>query len=164
LVAAVLEVATILLASLAMTYGGSGNGAALLSVPAFALVVIVFAHDAGPLSKLLMKPALVAVGAWSYSIYMIHFVMLVVLNHALGALVSQVGRSDLLRHAGDVDGLRRIALDPWLETGISVVVVLLVVAVASQSFKWIEAPARRWAKRRAKHAGAPKAEAIAPTI
>ncbi len=54
-----------------------------LAPPLFALAVLVFAAERGALSRLLTTRPMAALGRWSYSIYMVHTLVLVLLFSAV---------------------------------------------------------------------------------
>jgi peptidoglycan/LPS O-acetylase OafA/YrhL len=135
-----------------------------IMTPAFAATVFVFAHDAGALSRLLQRRLPVLLGTVSYSIYMVHAMivsratdLLLLLQRATGWRLVQV---DLL------GGLRDkiiVAPEP-IATLLVLAIVALVIGVSLLSWRYIEAPAREWSRRRAARMGAARAEAAAPTI
>jgi peptidoglycan/LPS O-acetylase OafA/YrhL len=115
-------------------------------------------------SRLLRMRPVLALGAWSYSIYMVHLFIIAVANRGQQFLLIRSGHTELLREADNLSGLRRIVLSPGAETLLSLATVAVVIVLASQTYRWIEQPGREWARRRARAAGAPDAERIAPTI
>jgi len=163
-VASLAEGAIVLLAGTTMVYAGDGGAAILICAVVFAGAVFVFAREEGIFSHVLCARPFVALGTWSYSIYMVHILVIAVMNRGFELGAKWAGRTDLLRHAGDVEGLRRIALSPLNETLVSLLACAVSIAIASQTYRWIEEPGRRWAKARARAAGAAGAERIAPTI
>lgn len=162
--ATIAEAAVLLAAGATMVLAGPTDYAVLACVPMFAAVVVVFAGDAGLVSRGLASAPFVALGLWSYSVYMVHMFVIAAASRAFAVLATWSGRTDLLRRSDDLDGLRRIVLDPWAETAVSIAVCLLVIAVSAITYRLIEEPGRRWAKQRAKAAGARRAELVAPTI
>ncbi|MGN6497092.1 MAG: acyltransferase family protein [Tsuneonella sp.] len=162
--ASLAEIAAIAAAVTVMSVTGPEDAASLLCVPVFACVVFVFALDRGVVSSALNRQPFMALGLWSYSIYMIHLLFVSLAGYALAIAVRVVGHPEYLRHSDNLEGLRRVTFDPWIETGITIAVCLVVVAAASVTYRWIEEPGRSWAKRKARRAHAPAAEYIAPTI
>lgn len=124
----------------------------------FAAVVVVFARERGVFARLLARPACVFLGTVSYSLYMVH------------ALV--IGRGlDLLRLAGlgelasrDGEPIRRIVAAPWLADALGLALVAACLPVAWLSWRAVEWPARAWSRRRAAAFGAGAAERSAPTV
>lgn len=111
----------------------------VLIVPVFALTVWVFASESGAISRLLRRKAPQALGAWSYSIYMIHplvtTVVLVVNRHRMVL----------------VDGRRSLDGPVWLVEAITIAYLLMVVVVARLTYRYVELPGQRvfnrWAAR-----------------
>lgn len=68
------EGAIVLLVVLFVSFSGK-NITSVLATPVFMATVYIFAHGAGPLSKLLQSRPMVCLGSWSYSIYMVHTIV-----------------------------------------------------------------------------------------
>jgi peptidoglycan/LPS O-acetylase OafA/YrhL len=117
----------------------------------FALVVWVFAHEAGPMSRVLATRPVQALGAWSYSIYMIALFVGELTSYALRVVDAFVPNVSFMRQL-DVFGDVRYGLDTgvwWLNDLGLVIFVAVVVALSSLTFRFIEEPARRWFNRAA---------------
>lgn len=121
-------------------------GTSALSIaapPVFACVVLVYAHQSGGISRALTRPAFLAIGAWSYSIYMVHFL--------IAGRIMDVAH--LLQKSG-VHAITRIndralaGIAPWQGDLLSIVYLALVIAVASWTYRLIEEPSRLWFRRR----------------
>lgn len=118
--------------------GAAGAGAALalavlllhlgapdiLLIPVFAWIVLSLALGGGAVARALSWRPLHLLGLWSYSIYMIH------------PLVLKLEMQVLLR-SGD-----RLQSLPYL-AGVSAGALLVVVVLAALLFRWVEVPARR---------------------
>ena len=112
----------------------------------FAIVVWVFAHEAGPASRLLAKAPVQALGAWSYSIYMIALFVGELTSYALRVVDALVPFASFTRQI-NVFGDIRYGLDTgfwWLNDLGLVVFVGVVVALSSLTFRFVEEPARHW--------------------
>jgi peptidoglycan/LPS O-acetylase OafA/YrhL len=109
-----------------------------LAAPAvFAVVVLVFAAEAGAVSRLLRAPALRWLGERSYSIYMVHFLVWWLL----------VDCAKLIKRLG-IDLIPQIeSSQPWKNDVVSLVYFLLVLGVAAFTYRMIEVPGRAWFKR-----------------
>lgn len=106
----------------------------------FAGIVFIFAFEAGPLSRLMKIPALMAWGEASYSIYLIHYPLVLGVFGA-AAVWGAVTGTDLL-----VQG-RTLDLDlgsPWLGDLATLGFLAAVVSLATLTYRWIESPGRRW--------------------
>lgn len=117
----------------------------------FAACVWVFAFEAGRLSRWLSVRPLLALGRWSYSIYMTH--MLVIL---LNMIVAR--KLDLVPE-------RRIDFGSvWINDLFALAMLATVVALSAATYRWIETPGRdavnAWLKRR----DARRAETPAPAV
>ena len=118
----------------------------LVVVPA-ALVVLVFAGEAGPVARGFRARPFVWLGTTSYAIYMVHgfvlarlFDVAVVVSSGLAhPIVEQVW-------AGGVPS-RRLAMGPAANNALCVVLIAVVLVVAHCAWRWIEEPCRQWSRR-----------------
>jgi peptidoglycan/LPS O-acetylase OafA/YrhL len=110
----------------------------------FAVVVLVFAAERGPISKLLKLSPFLFLGALSYSIYIVHllietllvdFVRLLSASYDLG-LVSRFQREDKIV---DMLGKTQSEGDIWV-----IILLGLVIAISAITYHYIEVPSRRW--------------------
>jgi peptidoglycan/LPS O-acetylase OafA/YrhL len=130
------ELAAVVLVVLFVTYAGDGADAGyLLSLAAplvFGAAVIVFAGEHGFVSLALRARPFRALGRYSFSIYMIHMPLLVMLCYG--------GWS-----AGYYTKAFQGPLEPWAGSVDLVLIdfVLAVVLIAAASYRFIELPARR---------------------
>src|SRR5262249_46626306 len=69
-IATALEVATAV-ATLAFVWAAGASSFSVLAPVVFSAAVLVFAFEAGAVSRLLRTPPFLLLGAWSYSIYMV---------------------------------------------------------------------------------------------
>jgi peptidoglycan/LPS O-acetylase OafA/YrhL len=126
----------------------AGAAPANLAAPlVFGLAVLVFAREGGSVSRLLVTRPLLRLGAWSYSIYMVHILVQSRLHHLVGPLGRVLG-TPLLTTA-DQGGRGTItfgttALQGGLLTGLMLVVVIIVAAI---TYRTVELPCLRWARR-----------------
>jgi peptidoglycan/LPS O-acetylase OafA/YrhL len=113
---------------------GAGETALSIGAPAvFAAAVLVFAAEGGALSGVVRRPAFLALGAWSYSIYMVHFPIGWMLLDA--AKLLEMAGVDLV--VGGMVGRSR-----WEGDLAALVYFALVLSVASITYRVIEAPGR----------------------
>lgn len=110
----------------------------------FAVVVLIFAAEGGPISKLLRLSPFLFLGALSYSIYIVHllietvlvdFIKFISTNYDL-PLVSKFQRES---EVVDMLGLTQSQGDLWV-----IVLLGLVIAVSAMTYHFIEVPSRRW--------------------
>jgi peptidoglycan/LPS O-acetylase OafA/YrhL len=109
----------------------------------FAGFIWLFAAEQGIASRGLSFPALVWLGEISYSIYLVHFPLIMIsavglrlVEHATGFHISALG----------FDGLDRMAFisgpSLWIMDGVMIGYLAIVIAVASQTYRFIEQPGR----------------------
>ena len=104
----------------------------------FAPAVLVFAAQAGAVSRLLCKPLFLALGERSYSIYLIHFVVAWIVSDAF----------KLLKVLGvDLYSDERFGRGLWEGDLVYVVYFALVLCAATITYRVIEVPTRAWFRR-----------------
>ncbi len=128
---------------------------------AFALLVFVFAFDAGALSRVLSLRLFVWVGLISYSIYLVHPLVYRFTFPGLAFLEARTGL-DLV--ATNAAGQLVIGPDSIAAEALALACIAVVLAASHVAFRLIERPTRDWSRRMAAKHGAGRAEAIAPTI
>lgn len=103
----------------------------------FGFVVWVFANEQGGISRILMMRPLVQLGAWSYSIYMVHWLIRNVLSR-------------LVKVIGPISGSHPSDAVPWDGIGHSwemdfvlALYLAVVLAMSAVSYKMIEQVGRR---------------------
>jgi len=117
----------------------AGETALSIGAPfVFAVAVLVFAAEAGAVSGVLRKRPFLALGARSYSIYMVHFVVAWML----------VDAAKLLRLAGvDLFSGIKLGREPWEGDVAFLVYFALVLFVSAITYRMIEVPGRAWFRR-----------------
>lgn len=106
-----------------------------LVIPVFAAGVLLLTLSRGWLTRLLETPAVQYLGRSSYSIYMIHFPLLLLFSGGL----ELYGYSQSPGHVTE--------MAEWARYGVSLVYVATVIAVSGVTYRFIEVPPRAWAKR-----------------
>ena len=132
------ELATPVLAFLAMWSWGKGIWPA--SGALFAVIVFIFAFEAGLLSRLMKRTFLMRWGEVSYSIYLVHYPLVMAIFGAATAVSALTGMQ--LLTSG-----RWFALDlgsRWIGDIASIVFLVVVILISSVTYRWIEVPGRRW--------------------
>jgi peptidoglycan/LPS O-acetylase OafA/YrhL len=133
----------------------------LLGPLLFALSVFVFSLEQGRLSRWLSGWPFQQIGAWSYSIYMIHMLVLVVFMAAARfiekGLHLHLRGTTLLNYDWELQFTFGSTL-----AGDAVVAafVLAVIAAASLTYRFIEDPCRRYANGIADRLSAPRSAAL----
>jgi peptidoglycan/LPS O-acetylase OafA/YrhL len=108
-----------------------------LATPLFAVAVLVFAGEGGLVSRALAARPAAALGRWSYSIYMVHTLVLAALFSAVAAL-----RPGWLIRTRD--GFAIFALgNPLADDLLMLLILAAVVAVSALTWQAIERPGQR---------------------
>jgi peptidoglycan/LPS O-acetylase OafA/YrhL len=114
----------------------------------FTVAVYVFAFEGGVVSRFMKKPILLRLGALSYSIYMVHAFVLLILENSTSIAGKLLGvRLETVR---TVNGSRIALLDygnPWIMDAVALVYVAAVIALASLTYRYVEVPGYDAAKR-----------------
>lgn len=113
----------------------------------FLLLVLVFAADAGPVSRLLRTAPLMAIGRWSYSIYMTHLILVIALNRGLPHLFMALGREEWVRPGRNSYGLMSVELGQVWETALTLALVAAALGLSALTWRHVEEPARQWSRR-----------------
>jgi peptidoglycan/LPS O-acetylase OafA/YrhL len=126
-------------------------GTTLLSIAApyvFALVVLVFAFEAGTASAILRQRPLVFLGTISYSIYMTH-VFIATRMFDAGYQLDKLWHVDPFTHR-EIDGGDVVFFGTRLWHGdIAYAAYLaMIIAMSYFTYRWIEKPAREWVRNR----------------
>jgi peptidoglycan/LPS O-acetylase OafA/YrhL len=136
-----------LAAVVAIVWIAGDNWLSFIAVPIFALCVYVFAHESGPLSRALSTPAATKLGEWSFSIYLVHFVILEFVL-AFAQVMTLWGYPMLGDGAGPgvFENSRPLLIGSgWITDLLALPYLALVLIVSSFTYRWIEEPARDWA-------------------
>ena len=113
----------------------SGETVVSLAAPlVFGAAVWVFAAEGGAISRALKSAPGLKLGAWSYSIYLVHAPVIVSLHIAYRVLKWPGGQ---VTHAAEAFGT------PWLGDLINLIFVGLVLLIAPLTYRFIEGPGRR---------------------
>lgn len=124
----------------------------------FTAFLLVLARERGLLSQLLMRPFPALLGKLSYSIYMTHAAVMLVISLIAAKLgVFDPATAISLGAQGSVPAGLVSDLIAFAMLG-------AVILVSWGTYRWIETPSREWSRRKAARHGAPRAEAIAPTF
>lgn len=149
----VAEIAVVIAVIVFMTLFGT-TPIGIASPLIFALAIHVFAHEAGLLSKFLLKRSLIFLGSISYSLYMVHiFIQSRIINAA-----NFMERRINLGMIGEIDmhGLMQTGLaagKPFLGLALTILMVIVVIIAASVTWRFIEMPALGWFRRSSKRIG-----------
>ncbi len=107
------------------------------AVPIFAVLVFVFARERGFISQALRLRAVSALGRWSYSIYMIHMLVLALIFSALDS--AGTGWTVKLP-----DGAEEVVLGTRFGAdALTLVYLAIVIALAAFTWRFVEVPGQR---------------------
>lgn len=109
----------------------------------FGAMVMIFAAQAGPISRALKQRALTYLGEISYSIYLVHYILVLIAFGAAGALEALFG-FDALTERGAFNAVVINMPNAWAGDLAAVAFLGLTVAVAGVTYRWVENPGRRW--------------------
>ncbi len=110
------------------------NAAAILIIPVFVWTILVFASDAGAVSRALGRSFPQMLGRVSYSIYMVHYAI------DVGLMTILLVATPLVRQ---VNGVATVVAHWWIADAISLFYLAAVVLVANVTYAAIETPGRR---------------------
>ena len=134
-----LEALSVVLMIAFVSLVGTSNGAFAAPL-VFGLCVYVFAHESGWISRLLTTAPFLKLGEWSYSIYMIHAFILIVILRLVSAIEKVVGQPIRI----DIGHPPKLYYyhDKYLMDAMALLYVVTVIAVARFAYHRLEAPAR----------------------
>ncbi|MBE7941715.1 MULTISPECIES: acyltransferase [Ramlibacter] len=138
------ELATV--AAVVLFVSAAGTSALSFMAPfVFAVAVLVFAREGGWVSRLLRWGPLHTLGLLSYSIYLTHFLLVLLLP----AVVKRVLGQDLWTPMPLADGAWVMAFGRNDVQGTLLYALLLVATVAFSALTWrfVETPGREWTRR-----------------
>jgi len=131
----------------------------------FVGAVLVFAGEAGIISRVLTRPFPLLLGALSYSIYMVHvFVearaidVLLVLSGKTGMPLASVTTST----EGETAKILGSSDAPWLGDAMSVAVLAAIVVTSWFTYRFVETPCREYVRRRVAQGTRPPLPAETP--
>lgn len=111
----------------------------LVPAAVFFAVVMIFAFEAGPVSRALRRPIPLRLGTVSYSIYLTHSLYTLAAFH----LVGFAGRSLALPWVAEADGRDLLVLGgPWIMDMVALACLAATVASSLLTYRYIEDPAR----------------------
>ena len=129
--------------------GLAHDRAIVLFAPAvFALMVLVFAFERGAVSRVLRHPALLALGTLSYSIYMVHYVILLFEERVVWFLEAKLGWA--LSATPEHSPIPLWGTSELLGNVFVAANMVVFVAVAALTYRFIETPGRDWVRRLAR--------------
>lgn len=110
----------------------------LLTPFVFALVIFTFSKESGRLSVALAQPRLQKLGAWSYSLYMIHYFVAFAINNIL-----RVG-GKILGFPTTLPGTDLALVgNGWVMDIVTLLYLVTVIMISSWTYRYVEKPGVR---------------------
>ena len=138
------EVATVAAVIAFVSLSGDNNWS-LLAPFVFAAAVLVFASEDGLLSRLFRTPFFAWLGKLSYSIYLTHFFVVMLMP----VVIKRVTHIDLwtpMRVAGG-DFIMAYGRNNVQGTLLYGLALMLTLALSALTYRWVETPGRDWSRR-----------------
>ena len=139
---AALEVATMLATLIIVSVTPVGSLLSSATPIVFGVTVFVFAQDTGRVSRLFQLPFARKLGDWSYSIYLVHYLILSALSVALNQIHFVFTPIKLPEFAGPVP--LDVFPSVWYGDAALFLYMALLIGVASLTYRYIEIPARKF--------------------
>jgi peptidoglycan/LPS O-acetylase OafA/YrhL len=111
-----------------------------LPIPIFSAMILVFAQERGTISRWLLTKPVQSLGRWSYSIYMVHFVLLTVMNSGLRVADKVFGTAFTIPGARNGEPVFRAPL--FLGDAMFFTYLAIVILCASLTWRYVEEPWR----------------------
>jgi peptidoglycan/LPS O-acetylase OafA/YrhL len=160
------EAAALLASAAAIIWFGAGPFP-FVSPFLFGLTILVLAREEGAASNLLMRAPMRCLGRWSYSIYMVHFLILTLVFSGFAPLGAWLGVPLITTAIVAGQPTRVIEAGGIVPDLAALASLALVIAVAASTYRLVELPfrnvSRRLAERVARRPLA-AAERVAPTM
>jgi peptidoglycan/LPS O-acetylase OafA/YrhL len=160
-----LETASFLLVIGYASVAGRSGTLQVASPVVFTLVVLVFAREAGAVSRRLTMPFMLVIGTLTYSIYMLHPLVRAVVR-AILMVIERLGHTDLfvsyaLSSGHEPTKVVSINGSLWLGDLLQIAMLLSTVLLSVATYRLVEEPGRNWVRRlvdRRKVAAVPRAQ------
>lgn len=122
----------------------------------FAFTIWVFAHERGPVSRLMNTKPILLLGRWSYSIYMVHIAILTFGWRIDSILVKflHIGTRTSFQFPWSDEPIQLYTFaNLWVMDALTFIYLATVVALASLSYRLIETPGKTYFNALADKAG-----------
>ncbi len=113
----------------------------VLAIPCFVVLIATLQTDRGWLARGLQSPAAQFLGRTSYSLYLVHFLLLMIFAIILKQFLHVPLAID------PVTQVSRIRINPWLGDLLILAVLAIILPLAALSYAKIEMPARLYGRR-----------------
>lgn len=153
-----IEVAAVTGAIVYVSLAGSDLFLAVLTPILFAAMLLVFAREAGAVSRLMTTKPLLVVGMLSYSIYMVHALVRAV-SRAIAMVLERAMDWHLFIDTGVADNgepIRVLSIDGslWAGDALQIAMLLATIGLAMLTYRYVEEPGRQWSRRLARNRSA----------
>ncbi len=129
----------------------------------FLLVILVFAPQGGWVSWGLTRGPLLFLGALSYSIYLVHYIVQAILYMTNSMVYARTGEELFTRLGGYEEAYANVPRDRLLTGDAYVIgISILVIALSAVTYNFIEKPGRDFVRGLVKRRPAQKSATIAP--
>lgn len=109
-------------------------------IPLFVAMIAVYQVDDGVCARVLRSSRCLALGRLSYSVYMVHFLVLACLS---SMTTRALARADVSRDISSP----MLGLDPWRGDVLVIALIVIVLVVARVTFQVVEQPGRLFGRR-----------------
>jgi len=133
----VLEIVALACAAAYMIFVPGHHAFEYFAPPLFAGLVWLFAGESGVISRFMAQPVVGALGRWSYSIYMVHMLVIVLIFSALDTL--GLHWTALLPNGSESVVLQ----SPWEADVLMLAYLAVVTAFAALTWRFLEMPGQR---------------------
>jgi peptidoglycan/LPS O-acetylase OafA/YrhL len=127
------EIAVLVLAVVYLIFIPGDRPLEYLAPPVFAVFALAFASDAGMASRAMFGKPLQNLGQWSYAIYLVQMLAIVLMVSALDSFAP--GHT-----AVGTDGVEFIRLGGFADDAITMMYLALVIVLAAAAWRFIEVP------------------------
>jgi peptidoglycan/LPS O-acetylase OafA/YrhL len=121
----------------------------------FSVLVFIMAFEAGAVSKILKGNIFQKLGLYSYSIYMVHYFIVSMMNQLLKPMCKLLHvhmlETDWIIGDGSIVKLRTYG-NIWITDGLTVLYVAIVIVTSLATYKYIEMPGKDIFRHLRKHA------------
>jgi peptidoglycan/LPS O-acetylase OafA/YrhL len=133
-------------ASVALASAGEMINILFIKPIVFGFLILVFAHETGPVSRALLSRPLQRLGLYSYSIYLVHFPVLSILNSSIRVIqqISGIHLHDIIAVDGRTVDMISIGRSAFLNDLLALIFIAAVCGVSSLTYRYVEDPGRRF--------------------
>lgn len=131
----------ILLAAAVGILAAVQGAVSVMVIPIFVGLIAALQSDKGVIAQLLLKKPIQLLGRWSYSIYMIHSLVLV----SLGIVIKRVFKWTLTTTDAPIGS--GTVINVWVGDALVVAVLIAILILAAVCFRFVEEPGRQYGRR-----------------